>query len=118
LVRELERKLHNINKYSDLLDLFTRVLDQIRGDKNKIYSLHEPQVQCISKGKEHKKYEFGNKVSILYTQNTSVIVGALAFKNEYDGHTLPEALIQYERLKDKRPKTIFADRGYRGKTKI
>ena len=82
LVIELDRKLKDRDKYKELLDLFTRVLNQKRGDKNKIYSLHEPQVQCISKGKEHKKYEFGNKVSILYTQNTGVIVGALAFKNE------------------------------------
>ena len=118
LVRELERKLPKSHHYSDSLDLFTSVLNQKRGDKNKIYSLHEPSVQCISKGKEHKKFEFGNKVSILYTQTTGVIVGALSFKNEYDGHTLPQALEQYQRLKDKAPKNIFADRGYRGKTQI
>lgn len=118
LVRELDRKLPGGHEYSDLLALFTRVLSQKRSDKNKIYSLHEPRVQCVSKGKEHKKYEFGNKVSILYTQNTGVIVGALSFKNEYDGHTLPEALEQYQRLKNKSPKNIFADRGYRGRTKI
>ncbi|TWV15695.1 IS5 family transposase [Bacteroidaceae bacterium HV4-6-C5C] len=92
LVRELGRKLQDGHRYKDSLDLFTRVLNQKRGDKNKIYSLHEPTVHCISKGKEHKKYEFGNKVSILYTQNTGVIVGALSFRNEYDGHTLPDAL--------------------------
>lgn len=96
LVRELERKLPDNHNYSDSLSLFTRVLNQKKSDKNKIYSLHEPQVYCISKGKEHKKYEFGNKVSILYTQNTGVIVGALSFKNEYDGHTLTEALEQYK----------------------
>jgi IS5 family transposase len=80
--------------YGDLLAFYHKVLEQNRNSKNKIYSLHEPQVQCISKGKEHKKYEFGNKVSILYTQTTGVIVEALAFKNEYDGHTLPDALSQ------------------------
>jgi IS5 family transposase len=116
LVRELERKLPENHNHSTSLDLFTRVLNQKRSDKNKIYSLHEPGVHCISKGKEHKKYEFGNKVSILYTQNTGVIVGALSFKNEYDGHTLPQALEQYERLKDKFAKNVFADRGYKGKT--
>jgi IS5 family transposase len=72
----------------------------------------------FSKGKEHKKYEFGNKVSILYTQTTGVIVGALAFKNEYDGHTLPDALSQYERLKGKVPENVYVDRGYKGKSKI
>lgn len=118
LVRELERKLPDNHNYSESLDLFTSVLNQKRSDKNKIYSLHEPGVHCISKGKEHKKYEFGNKVSILYTQNTGVIVGALAFQNQYDGHTLPEALEQYERLKNKPAKNVFADRGYKGKSVI
>ena len=66
LVRELERKLPWKHAYGSQLYLFRKVLQQQRSDRHKIYSLHEPQVQCISKGKEHKKYEFGNKVSILY----------------------------------------------------
>jgi IS5 family transposase len=118
LVRELERKLPENHPYGHSLTLFNRVLEQQRKSKNKVYSLHEPRVHCISKGKEHKKYEYGNKVSILYTQTTGVIVGALAFGNPYDGHTLEEALEQYKRLKDKVPENIFADRGYKGKTQI
>jgi len=118
LVREIEKKLPQNNHYSQLLIIFKKILQQTKNSKNKIYSIHEPQVQCISKGKEHKKYEFGNKVSILYTQNTGVIVGALAFSNPYDGHTLDDALEQYERLLDKRPATVTADRGYKGKSKI
>ena len=118
LVRELDRKLPQEHAYTSLFDLFRKVLQQQRAGTHKIYSLHEPQVHCISKGKEHKKYEFGNKVSILYTQNTGVIVGAMSFGNEYDGHTLENALEQYKRLKEKVPKSIFADRGYRGKTQI
>ena len=63
LVRELQRKLA-AESYSDELDLFQRVLGQNRQDKNKVYSLYEPEVVSISKGKEHKKYELGSKVSI------------------------------------------------------
>ena len=118
LVRELERKLPSTHPFILDLTLFQQVLQQTKQSKNKIYSLHEPQVQCISKGKEQKKYEFGNKVSILYTQNTGVIVGALAFKNQYDGHTLEPALEQYERLLGKQPKTVTADRGYKGSATI
>ncbi|MDH6307082.1 IS5 family transposase [Parabacteroides sp. PF5-5] len=118
LVRELERKLPASHPHRQSLALFSQVLKQQRNSKHKIYSLHEPQVHCISKGKEHKKYEFGNKVSILYTQTTGVIVGALAFGNEYDGHTLDKALEQYERLKGKRPKNLYADRGYKGRSQI
>ena len=118
LVRELERNLPPGSVYQNKIDLFNRVLSQNKTDHNKIYSLHEPEVQCISKGKEHKKYEFGNKVSITYTQNTGVIVGARSFRNQYDGHTLKPALEQVAKLTGKWPHTATADRGYRGQRQI
>ena len=117
LVRELKRKLPAtiLNKYAMNLELFTKVLLQKRGDSNKIYSLHEPDVKCYTKGKEHKKFEFGSKVSILITQKTGVIVGALNFNETLHGSkTLPDALQQYERLTGKQAKDVFLDRGYRG----
>ena len=117
LVRELERNLFANNGHASKIELFKRVLGQKREGKNKVYSLHEPQVQCISKGKEHKKYEFGKKASIVYTQNTGVIVGALSFRNEYDGHKL-ETSLEQEKLMGKRAKTATADRVYRGKAQI
>lgn len=118
LVREIERNLPIGHPYQADIAVFNKILAQKKNDKNKIYSLHEPDVQCISKGKEHKKHEFGNKVSIVYTQNTGVIVGAMGFRNEYDGHTLEPALDQHEALVGKRAKTATADRGYRGKGQI
>jgi IS5 family transposase len=119
LVRELERKLPPEHYFSEELSLFKLVLNQKRSDTNKIYSLHEPHVQCISKGKDHKKYEFGNKVSLLKTKTTGVIVGALSFeKNIYDGNTLPQSLEQYERITGIKAKKVFCDLGYRGKKKI
>jgi len=116
LVRELGRKLPE-GAYAQELALYQRVLLQTRQSKNKIYSLHEPEVQCISKGKEHKKYEFGNKVSIVYNLK-GVIVGAMGFRNEYDGHTLEPALQQVEALTGEIRKTATVDRGYRGKSMI
>jgi IS5 family transposase len=114
LVRELLRKLP-AESYRAELDLFQRVLRQKRQDKHKVYSLHEPEVVCISKGKEHKKYEFGSKVSITLTQNTGVIIGALNIAgNDYDGHTLDAALEQQQRLTGHSLKEVFVDRGYRG----
>lgn len=53
------------------------------GDRNKIYSLHEPQVYCLSKGKEHKKYEFGSKASVVMTKTHGVIVGAVAHEENH-----------------------------------
>ena len=95
VVRELERAFEETgnDNYSDKLAIFNKVLSQERTGKNKIYSLHEPDVYCMSKGKEHKKYEFGSKASIAYTKTGGVIVGALSFdENIFDGHTLPDAL--------------------------
>jgi IS5 family transposase len=118
LVRELQRKLP-AESYRNELDLFERVLRQKRHDSNKVYSLHEPEVVCISKGKEHKKYEFGSKVSITITQKSGVIIGALNIPgNEYDGHTLDATLEQQQRLTGHSLKEAFVDRGYRGRKEV
>jgi len=114
LVRELERKLPP-NLHQGTLALFKKVLAQTKTDSNKIYSLHEPHVQCISKGKEYKKYEFGSKVSIITTKNTGVIIGAINIeKNVHDSKTLEPAIEQQQRLTGIILKNNFVDRGYRG----
>ncbi len=91
------------------------VLNQKRTDKNKVYSLHEQEVRCISKGKKHKKFEFGNLVSIIMN-SLGLIIGAQAFRSEYDANTIEKSLEQTERLINQRPKTLVGDRGYRGKS--
>lgn len=117
LVRELERNLAPSSVHHLELALFKRILAQTQTSKNKIYSIHEPEVCCISKGKEHKKYEFGNKASFVKT-DSGVIVGAMGFRNEYDGHTLSPQLEQVERLTGRQPKRAKVDRGYKGKRQI
>lgn len=117
LVRELARKLslEKLGIYLPALKLYQRVLSQKRGDSDKIYSLHEPDVKCYSKGKEHKKFEFGSKVSIIVNQHTGVIMGALNFTQTlHDSKTIPQVLEQFERLNGKQAKDAFVDRGYRG----
>jgi len=121
VLRDLERKMtdEQLEKYSHDLGLYYRVLNQQQKDGNKIYSLHETEVRCIAKGKEAKKYEFGNKVSIVKTMKSGIIVGALSFQeNLYDADTLEPQLEQVERLTGKMPKTASGDRGYRGKKNI
>lgn len=113
LVRELERLLPGDDKHRETLALFQKILAQKKNDKNKIYSIHEPDTKCISKGKEHKQYEFGNKASIAKTKK-GVIVGAMGFRNEFDGHTLEPALEQVVELTGKRPKRAIVDRGFKG----
>ena len=73
----------------------------------------------IAKGKEAKKFEFGNKSGIVLTKTSKIVVGAMAFEgNPYDGHTLEEHLNQTEYLTLSRPKIGIVDRGYKGKKKI
>jgi transposase, IS5 family len=105
--------------YYDTLNILYRVLLQTREDSNKVYSIHEPEVLCIAKGKEHKPYEFGNKSSFAYTRKTGIIVGAMAIKgNAYDGHTLEPQLIQVRQLTGGVIKKAIVDRGYKIKESI
>lgn len=121
LMRDLERKLSAevLQTQQENFALYRRVLAQKPGDKNKVYSLHEPQVYCMAKGKEHKKYEFGSKASIAITKDSGVIVGAVAHpENIYDGDTLPAVLDQIEVITEKRPEIAIVDRGYRGRHRL
>lgn len=113
LVRELLRELPSESKYREHLELCQKFVNREHLDGHKIYSLHEPDVLCICKGKEHKKYEFGNKVSLVRLWN-GIIVGALAFRNEYDGHTIDKAMEQVSRLYGRKIRILAGDRGYRG----
>lgn len=121
LVRELGRKLSQeaLRGYKAQLALFEKVLKQEKKDKRKIYSLHEPEVYCIGKGKAHKKYEFGAKASVTITKTHGIILGAMSFQeNIYDAHTLDGVLKQVESLRGVRSKVGICDRGYRGKAQV
>lgn len=118
LIRELERKLPAAvrEQQGENFTLYRRVLAQKPQDTDKIYSLHEPHIYCVAKGKEHKKYEFGTKASVAMTKTHGVIVAAVAHeRNLYDAHTLPEVLDQAEAITDIRAKRAIVDRGYRGR---
>lgn len=121
VVRDIENKmtLEQKSYYLKDLNLYKRVLAQKRNTPNKIYSLHEPHVRCIAKGKDAKQYEFGNKSSIVKTKTSGIIIGAMAFsENLFDGDTLPAQFEQVERLAGYLPKVGIADRGYRGRSQI
>ena len=70
LIRELERKLPEAvrEEQSENFTLCRRVLAQKPHDTDKIYSLHEPHVYRVAKGKEHKKYEFETNPSVAITK--------------------------------------------------
>ena len=118
VVRDIDRKMNirQKEKYAPQLAIFNKVLAQEKSSENKIYSIHQPHVKCIAKGKEAKKYEFGNKSSIVKTKRSGIVVGAMAFtENIYDGDTLLPQLEQTERITDHKPKIGIVDRGYRGR---
>lgn len=98
--RDVERELGRvspaqIDPLRDLLGRTRRVLTQKRNNCKKLYALHAPEVECISKGKARARYEFGVKVSIMKTLKEGLVLGARSMPgNLFDGHTLDEALEQ------------------------
>jgi transposase, IS5 family len=116
VVRDIERKAGELDEgLRELLALSHRLLGQEKQDKNKLYSVHEPHVECISKGKIHKKYEFGCKVGLAVTAKKNWAVASLAFhENLYDGHTLQQTLDQVERVTGLQTHQAACDLGYRG----
>lgn len=122
LIRELRRELPQyclFECYQQDFLFYERILKQQPKDKNKIYSLHEPQVYCIAKGKDHKQYEYGSKASIACTAKSNIIVGVVSHEqNQHDSHTLPEILHHVEKTRGKVVKQAVCDRGYRGKREV
>lgn len=121
LLRELKRKLPEefLVSYLDDFSLYERVLKQQKNDKNKIYSLHEPQVYCVAKGKDHKPYEYGAKASIVSTEKDGIILSAVSHpENLHDSKTLEEVIGKANEVRETEIKEAVCDRGYRGKSSV
>lgn len=121
LMRELQRKLtpEQLAHYKDDFALYDEVIHQSRNDKNKIYSLHEPLVYCIAKGKDHKPYEYGAKASIISTAKGGIILSAVSHvKNIYDGDTLSDVLGKAQEVRQTPITQAVCDRGYRGQSQV
>jgi IS5 family transposase len=121
VLRDIQRKAPSLQgrivdePLRELVALAERLLAQTRTSKNKLYSVHAPEVECLSKGKAHKHYEFGCKVSVATTSKSNWIVGTQALHgNPYDGHTLSGAIGQVERLTGLTPEDVMVYQGYRG----
>jgi IS5 family transposase len=100
---------------SHLLSLVEKLLNQFQTSKNKVYSLHAPEVECFAKGKAHKQYEFWNKVALMIPLKTPFVVGINSLQgNPYDGHTLESSLQQVLNLTGIKVDQAFVDQGYKG----
>ena len=101
--------------FAQPLTRVARLLAQQKSDHAKLYALHAPEVECLAKGKAHKRYEFGVKVSVAATNREGLVLGMMALPgNPYDGHTLTAALAQVERMTGVAVARAYVDRGYRG----
>jgi IS5 family transposase len=118
--RKIEGDAHLTAAFAAQLSLAGRVLTQKQRQRGpKVYSLHAPEVECIGKGKAHKPYEFGVKVSVAtpirrcrggqFVAHVKALPG-----NPYDGHTLAKVLPELEAQIGAHLKRIVADAGYRG----
>ena len=100
------------------LERAERIRTQQRFDKNKLYALHAPEVECIGKGKARKPYEFGVKSAVVVSHKHGLMLGARTFAgNPYDGHILSAVLEQVTNLTQDWPvklKHIVVDLGFRG----
>jgi len=128
VMREVQRKRQapdfapdHPKAVSDLmmwLERAERIRTQQRFDKNKLYALHAPEVECIGKGKARKPYEFGVKSAVVVSHKHGLMLGARTFRgNPYDGHILSAALEQVTNLTRDLPvklKHIVVDLGFRG----
>ncbi len=120
VTRDIEREIQGdaglCAVFKAELDKANRLLLQERKDKKKLYSIHAPEVECISKGKTHKRYEFGCKVSLASTSKEGFIIACQALHgNPYDGHTLMATLAQAQRVTGREIiGDVFVDKGYKG----
>lgn len=123
LIRDIRRKIAGNPALEEAFEIVLERAEQIHGqqrsDKNKLYALHAPEVECIGKGKARTRYEFGVKTSIATTNERTkggqFVLGAMALPGApYDGHTLEKQIEQVEKLTGVTTRRAYVDRGYRG----
>jgi IS5 family transposase len=124
IIRDIARKIEDDEMLQDIFAVPLGRASQIRRQKqrqrgSKIYSWHAPETECIGKGKAHKPYEFGVKVSFTTTNKRckggQFILHAKALPgNPYDGHTLKDVIEETEALTGREIERAYLDKGYRG----
>jgi IS5 family transposase len=124
LIRDIRRKIDDDEQLKEVFAVPLSKATQIRRQRQqqrgwKLYSWHAPETECIGKGKAHRPYEFGVKVSIATTNRRAkggrFVLHAKALPgNPYDGHTLADVIPEIEELTGRVIERAYADKGYRG----
>jgi IS5 family transposase len=117
VIRDIDRKSYDITLSANFLSLIEtskKLLLQERHTPKKIYSLHEPEVCCIGKGKDRIRYEFGQKAAVAITNKSNWIVNVEDLGgNPYDGHTLAQSVSGAESITGIEVTEANVDKGYR-----
>ena len=119
VIRDIRRKFEGEMPIAlkEALDKAMKIKGSMKGQR--IYSWHAPEVECIGKGKAHKPFEFGCKVSIVTNLNPApgghfVLSSGALHGKPYDGHTLEGAIKNVEKIIGREPSRGFVDKGYVG----
>jgi IS5 family transposase len=124
LINEVKNKVPDHVKIDEqfiqIIENWTKAVTQETDGKNKIYSIYEPHVSCVKKGKILKNSEFGDKISLIIGKESKIVLGAINCPgNPHDGKTLEPALDQLQRLHNGfTPAVATADLGYRGHPEV
>ena len=121
LMRDMDRNFNEKQHVEYAVDfyLYMRILLQSKNTKNKIYSLHEPHAYAVGKGKDHKKWEYGTKASLVTTKKSGIIIGVASHsKNEHDSKTLKVALASALSNRTTPIQEAICDRGYQGEKEV
>jgi IS5 family transposase len=124
LLDQITSKVHPDIAYDPIfvesMSNYRKAVNQKKNDGHKIYSIYEPDVACIAKGKSHAKYEFGCKVSFVIGMDHKIILGVTAFKGApYDGDTLKDSFDMINRnFPGYKPELAVGDLGYRGRDQV
>lgn len=116
---KVDTQVKNDPEFVKSINNYRKAVNQKRNDKNKIYSVFEPHIACIAKGKSSKKFEFGTKVSIGIGLVSKAILSVECFNaNTYDGDTIARSLEMTKRCLSHTFETVYGDLGYRGRPEV
>jgi transposase, IS5 family len=117
VIADYERKANEeqLQESQSIINRAKVALNQKINDKNKIYSWHEDNIMCFSKGKMYKKYEFGSKTTIAATNKSNFILSIITEgKNRHDSKILSESIQKTQNNINQEIQKAFLDKGYRG----
>ena len=116
--RAIERMMGQLRVDSQLVQ---RVMDQAQQRLNgihipgKVYSLDEPHVACIRKGKRARPNEYGTKVLLSVDRHGYVVDHREYASNPHDSELLDEACRRWEQVFGQPAKELAGDRGFHRK---